>query len=360
MGQMLSGIRQSWPSASKFNMNDIPVLTGKVTIVMGGNTYVYPIYQLHTFLIRVDDYCNGIGKETVKALLTHNAKVYLAARSTEKASQAINNLLLETVKEAVFLKLDLSNLKSIKRAAEEFQSKEKELHILFNSAGVMFPPIEEITTDGYDLQFGTNVLGKDTFAWYCSIGMLMLSYNLQVITISLNTKLLLPTLLSTAKNTPEESVRVVTTASLAHELTKKIDFNTFKDGPARKKKGSQGLYVQSKFGNVVQALELARRYSDQGIVSISLNPGNIRTDLQRHVSSVYQTIMILFFLHPPPMGALTQLYGGTSPEGANLNGKYLIPWARVYPALPPTQDPETGKQLWNWLEEQVEMFERKQ
>ncbi|KAF8659670.1 hypothetical protein AX16_001811, partial [Volvariella volvacea WC 439] len=138
MGQIVSGYRQGWPPASKFSVDDIPDLTGKVVIVTGGNT--------------------GIGKETVKALLAHNAKVYLAARSQEKASQAIKDLLQETGKEAIFLKLDLSDLKSIKRSAEEFQSKEKELHILFNNAGVMFPPVSEITTDGYDLQFGTNVL----------------------------------------------------------------------------------------------------------------------------------------------------------------------------------------------------------
>ena len=40
-----------------------------------------------------------------------------------------------------------------------FGRKESQLHVLFNSAGVMFPPVELVTVDGYDLQFGTNVLG---------------------------------------------------------------------------------------------------------------------------------------------------------------------------------------------------------
>ena len=26
----------------------------------------------------------------------------------------------------------------------------------------MFPPVEQLTVDGYDLQFGTNVLGEST------------------------------------------------------------------------------------------------------------------------------------------------------------------------------------------------------
>src|SRR5688572_22193556 len=39
-------------------------------------------------------------------------------------------------------------------------------------------------------------------------------------------------------------------------------------------------------GNVVFGLELARRYGDQGIVSIVLNPGNIESDLLRNLSSI--------------------------------------------------------------------------
>ena len=29
--------------------------------------------------------------------------------------------------------------------------------------GVMIPPIEQLTADGYDLQFGTNVLGTSIY-----------------------------------------------------------------------------------------------------------------------------------------------------------------------------------------------------
>lgn len=76
-----------------------------------------------------------------------------------------------------------------------------------------------------------------------------------------------------------------------------IDYATLKDGPARRKAGTQHLYCQSKYvrpsvgergwcrslifartlhweqGNVVFATELARRYGAQGIVSTSLHPG---------------------------------------------------------------------------------------
>lgn len=104
--------------------------------------------------------------------------MYLAARSREKAEGVIKELGEATAKDAIFLKLDLSDLKAVKAAAEEFLrwlnsptpaqvhslsfcfSKETELHVLFNNAGVMHPPVEQLTADGYDLQFGTNVLGN--------------------------------------------------------------------------------------------------------------------------------------------------------------------------------------------------------
>jgi hypothetical protein len=86
----------------------------------------------------------------------------------------------------------------------------------------MVPPIEQLTADGYDLQFGTNVVGPFYF-----------------------TKLLLPTLISTAKSSPDGHARILATASSAHLLTT-LNFNTFKDGPARKAAGPDTLYAQSK------------------------------------------------------------------------------------------------------------------
>jgi retinol dehydrogenase-12 len=52
-------------------------------------------------------------------------------------------------------------------------------------------------------------------------------------------------------------------------------------------------------------------------------------------------------------GALTQLYAGTALDAAKLGGQYLVPWARVGTPRADTQDPQLGKELWAWLEEQV-------
>ncbi|KAG8695229.1 hypothetical protein FRC08_007957 [Ceratobasidium sp. 394] len=281
----------------------------------------------------------GIGKETCKILLNKGAKVYLAARSKTKADDAIEWLKVETGgKSPVFLQLDLADLASVRRAVEEYKQKEEKLDVLFNNGGVMAPPIEMKTGTDYDIQFGTNVLGHYLF-----------------------TILLLPVLIHTAQTSPRGHVRVVNVASNGHRLAPKggIDYSVLmpndpESEARRRKMGTERLYAQSKWGNIVFANELARRYKSQGIISMSLHPGSIQTELQRHLGGIAQALLNMI-LWPAPYGALTQLFAGTSPEGAELSGKYLIPWARVFEARSDTQDEEAGQKLWAWLEEQVKL-----
>lgn len=83
----------------------------------------------------------GIDKETAKALLEHNAKVYIGARDAAKARMAIDDFRSTTRKEAHSLKVHLADLNSVKAAAEQFTSHETHLHILYNNAFVESPMI---------------------------------------------------------------------------------------------------------------------------------------------------------------------------------------------------------------------------
>lgn len=75
-----------------------------------------------------------VSERALQALLAKNCKVYVAARSEEKAKEAIADLKKATGQEGVLLKLDLSDLASVKSAAQEFLSKETRLDALFNNA----------------------------------------------------------------------------------------------------------------------------------------------------------------------------------------------------------------------------------
>ncbi|KAJ7601459.1 hypothetical protein DFH06DRAFT_1352794 [Mycena polygramma] len=104
----------------------------------------------------------GLGYETAKQVLLKGAKVYIAARSPEKATEAIKRLRSETKAgedRVLFVKLDLADLHSVRAGAADFLAREKQLDILFNNGGVMMTPPHLLTAQNFDLQFGTNVLG---------------------------------------------------------------------------------------------------------------------------------------------------------------------------------------------------------
>ncbi|KAH8101379.1 NAD-P-binding protein [Cristinia sonorae] len=312
MTQLVTLAKQQFlPHKTDFTVSQIPDLTGRVVIVTGGNT--------------------GIGKETVKALLDHNAKVYMASRSKARAEEAIQELKEQTGKEALLLELDLSSLESVRQAAQTFLSKESELHILYNNAGVMLPPADKVTVEGYDLQYGTNVLGHFLFQ-----------------------ELLLPALAAGVSSSPDKHTRIVTTSSGAAHLFA-VDFDTLKDGVKRRKLSSVHLYAQSKFLNAVVAREAAQRYADKGILSLSVDPGSIRTELYRYQPRVLQCLTSPF-LFSPAQGALSQLWAGTMPGAVEHNGEYIIPWVHAGRCREEAYDLTLGERVWNTLLEQTKDF----
>ncbi|KAH9929182.1 NAD-P-binding protein [Fomitopsis serialis] len=342
-----------------FKAESVPDLSARVIIVTGGNV--------------------GIGRETIKVLLQRNAKVYMASRNRDKAEAAIKRLKDETGQDAIFLELDLSSLASVRKAASEFLSKEPELHVLFNNAGVMGPPIDELTAEGFDLQFGTNVIGHFLF-----------------------TELLMPALLAGAQSSPDHHARVITTSS-STAMYGKIDFGSVREGSARRRYSQDALYAQSKLANAIVAHQAAKRYGGKGIVSISVDPGCIATELQRyslslpglrgpkqghrtspsasslsewsltmiddngtqqmeHELNTYDEFLVqhtathwqaTLLLRPAPFGALTQLWAGTTPEAIEHNGKYAIPTARIGPCRAEAYDDELGQKMWTFLENSV-------
>lgn len=223
---------------------------------------------------------SGIGEQLAYILYLKNAKVYVAARSEDKAMKAIEGIksrVPSSTGQLRFLHLDLDDLTTIKASAEKFLSENDRLDVLWNNAGVMVPPLGSKTKQGYDKQLGTNNVAPFLF-----------------------TKLLHPILAKTAKIALADSVRVVWVSSSGTELyspkggidLSNLDYKVEKDNWFR--------YGASKAGNVLHGSELAKRAGSEGIISVvsvivpceyrcgsntwqSLNPGNLKSDLQRTV-----------------------------------------------------------------------------
>ncbi|KAL2867023.1 NAD(P)-binding protein [Aspergillus lucknowensis] len=321
-------INQFFPPCPTFVEQHIPDLTGRVAIVTGATS--------------------GVGFEAATILYSKNATVYVAARSPDKASKAI-----ATIKDSPecagsrgaleFLSLDLSDLRSIKASASEFLQRQDRLDILIHNAGVMRPPAGSKTNLGHDLEMGTNCLGPFTF-----------------------NSLLLPLLRHTAASAPKDSVRVVWLSSFIEYgvVREGFAFDEHTGAPAILK-ASMENYMQSKVGNLFLASEMAKRFGGDGILSLSVNPGLMKTELQRHGPAIQGAIMGVVF-KPPRYGAYSELFAALSPEvTASKNGAFIIPWGRFGPipahikmALSPMSDGGTGgaEKFWAWCEKETAAY----
>ena len=130
------------------------------------------------------------------------------------------------------------------------------LDLLINNAGVMAPKRRQETADGFEIQFGTNVLGH--FAL---------------------TALLLPAL-ERAAEAGTQRPRVVTIASIAHKRGR-INFD---DLQSTKHYSPMGAYQQSKLADLMFAFKLDRRLRAagppaSGVMSVAAHPGVANTNL---------------------------------------------------------------------------------
>ncbi|RPD54182.1 NAD(P)-binding protein [Lentinus tigrinus ALCF2SS1-7] len=305
-------LQESFPPAPKWRPEDAPDLTGKVVIVTGGNA--------------------GIGREITKGLLKKNAKVYIATRSEDRAREAIDVLTTETGKKAAFHQLDLSDLAQVRESAQAFAKRESHIDLLYLNAGVMLPPIDALTKQGYDLTVGISLIGHHLFL-----------------------RLLYPLLLAAPAPDP---ARIIWVASFAHHHVPggRLNYATFTDGPERRKTGLFLLYDEAKLAQVTLSVYLANRAKERGerVVSIALHPGNINTEIFRDKKSWLLKLWVRVYPWPTPYGAITPLYAGTAPEA--VEHKYLRPWARPGSPNLIALDVTEQDKLWNWLEEQVKDY----
>jgi NAD(P)-dependent dehydrogenase (short-subunit alcohol dehydrogenase family) len=287
---------------------------------------------------------SGVGQALAQILYAHDAKVYIAARSTEKANKAIAEIKAQvpvSKGELIFLSLDLDDLASVKKTAENFLANETRLDVLWNNAGVMVPPQGSKTKQGYEKQLGTNCVAPFLF-----------------------TKLLTPLLVNTAKSVAPGSVRVVWVSSST--VTKSppggIDFSNM---DYSNDVGPWIKYGISKAGNYYHATQFAKLHKDDGIISVSLHPGNLKTDLQRNMSR-WSMPIVNMLVYPAIYGAYTELFAGLSPDVTlEKSGAWLQPWGRFSPqradlvkGSKSRAEGGTGiaEEFWGWSEEQIKEY----
>jgi NAD(P)-dependent dehydrogenase (short-subunit alcohol dehydrogenase family) len=269
----------------------------------------------------------GLGYEDALALARAGASVVIAGRNPRKGAEAV-----AAIRQAVpgaqvrFGMVDLASLSSIAAFAAQLAQEQQSLDLLINNAGVMTPPERRETSDGFELQFGTNYLGHFALTAH-----------------------LLPLLKN--GNKP----RVVTLGSVAS----RGGAINFDDLQAESSYKPFPVYGQSKLACTMFAFELSRRskLAGWGVESIAAHPGITRTDLIVNGagrSSINGRVRraLPFLFQPAWQGALPTLYAATDP--AARDGAYYGPdrlgGTRGYPTeeKPPKQalDAAVSARLW--------------
>src|SRR3569623_1518712 len=243
-------------------------LAGKNFIITGANT--------------------GIGKITAMELARRGAHVIVANRSRAKSEPVIKEIAAATNKPPKHNELDLADLSSVRKAAEQILAKNIPIHGLINNAGMA--GTRGKTKDGIEITFGTNHLGHYLF-----------------------TRLLLDRIKET------QGARIVNVASKSHYRAKKIDWSVLRD----KTHSTTGLreYEVSKLANVLITKALARTLEGSGVTTSAVHPGVVATAAWRKVPGPVRWIMKKFMV-TPEQGAHCSLRTAPAPALAAEPGHY--------------------------------------
>ncbi|MDJ0851732.1 MAG: SDR family NAD(P)-dependent oxidoreductase [Myxococcota bacterium] len=265
----------------------------------------------------------GLGIETARALASVGASVTITGRSAEKLDAALEAL-REQVPGARFdaEELELASLASVAAAAKRIVESGRAIDLLLNNAGVMMCP-EGRTEDGFETQLGTNHLGH--FAWTAGV---------------------LPALAPDA--------RVVTLSSGAHLFgTCDVDDLNWQ----KRDYDARLAYAQSKTANLWFGSELQRRHGDR-LLSLSVHPGVIQTDLSRHLPDAVLDAMRANLeergvkVKNVPQGAATSVWAATAEELGDHGGAYLLDCRVAGPIT--EEDPSGGYAPWAYDAENAE------
>lgn len=292
------------PDIDQWINENIPEQSGKLVLVTGANS--------------------GLGYEVSRGLALKGAIVVMACRDLKKGEEAAVKIRGEAPSgEVRLMQLDLADLNSVKRFAEEVHAEYTRLDTLINNAGVMATPYGK-TEDGFELQFGINHLGH--FA-------------------------LTGQLLDLLEDTP--GARIVTVSSYAHAF----GWINFGDLNAEKFYYKWMAYCQSKLANLLFAYELQRKLSQGGKEAISLaaHPGSTVTNLQKHTA--FFSFVNSIIGHGQEQAALPILFAATRPEieGGDYIGPDGFLGQRGYPhkarSSARSHNEATAQRLWEVSEE---------
>lgn len=239
----------------------------------------------------------GLGVETARVLAKRGAKVVSVVRDEAKGKAAADGIREHLPKADIELAiLDLFDLDSVRKGADEIATRFPKIDRLINNAGVMMCPLGR-TREGLDTQLGTNHLGHFVL-----------------------TARLMENILAGAP------ARIINLSSGGHRLSPMRFDDPFFE---RDEYDKFVAYGQAKTANVLFSLGLDKRYKDRGVRGYAVHPGAIHTELGRHMDADDMKALMSNRPQQEPMnfksieaGAATTVWAATNPELEKQGGVY--------------------------------------
>jgi len=241
---------------------------------------------------------SGLGAITTEALLRAKATVIIAGRNAQTQATFLHtlkqkpDLIFENQQVDIAHTLDLGNLASVRVFAHYIKETYAQVDCLINNAGVMFTPPGK-TKDGFDLQFGTNVIGPFLLA------KLLVDMTKRQVWLS-------------SKGHTRLGAPRIDLEAITH-----IDESNY---------NTTLRYQQSKLGDILLAKYFHEQYPQLNAVSV--HPGVVKTNLGRHMtigkklSFMLKHPLAVFSMKEPEEGAATQVMVATIPDVQLVGGAY--------------------------------------
>lgn len=268
----------------------------------------------------------GLGLELVKALSARGATVVMACRDVAAGLAQADALQRAQPAAALqVVRLDLADLGSVRCFAESMQARFARIDLLLHNAAAILVP-KALTRDGFEMHLGVNHLGA--FA-------------------------LTAQLLPLMRDVP--GARLVSFGSLAHRLTKGLDFAD--PHYAHSAYTPMDAYGRSKLAAMSFAFELDRRLRAAGLPlrALAAHPGYAATNPD--LGGLFMRLSTRLFAQPPAMGTLPALQAALAAdaEGGDYYGpggfKELSGAPVKVQARAEAHDRALAARLWTWSEQ---------
>jgi NAD(P)-dependent dehydrogenase (short-subunit alcohol dehydrogenase family) len=248
---------------------------------------------------------SGLGAETARVLAAAGAEVTLAVRDTAAGGRVADRIAASVAgPRPVVAAVDLADPGGVARFTRDWDGP---LHLLINNAGLVTGGLER-TTEGWELQFATNHLGHFALAWGFHDAL--------------------------ARGAQDRgSARIVSVSSTAH-MRAPVDFDDIHF--ERRAYDPQIAYAQSKTANSLFAVEATRQWGATSIVANTVNPGGVRTGLQRNFTQRQRESLDaaeaagVFAYKTVGQGAATTMVAAVAPEFDRTGGHYLDDCREAY------------------------------